>query len=164
MASPATFATADLVDEGAGRACEVQWRSFGGRAGFAGEIVTVDCVEDNGVIKEVVAGPGAGRVLVVDGHGSLSRALVGDRVAGTAVANGWEGLVINGAVRDVSGLTGLDLGVLALGTIPTRCAQDGDGSVGPALAFGAVEFLPGQFLVADRDGVVVCPVAPGTLG
>jgi regulator of ribonuclease activity A len=156
--------TADLADAGRGCACDVQWRSFGGRVVFAGEIATVDCDEDNGLVKAAVASAGAGRVLVIDGHASLRRALVGDGVGGAALANGWAGLVINGAVRDLAGLARLDLGVLALGTNPSRCSHDGRGTSGRPVAFGGVEFVPGHFLVADEDGIVVCPEAPERLG
>jgi regulator of ribonuclease activity A len=154
------IATADLADGGHGIAPALQWRSFGGRAEFAGAIATIECSEDNGLLKAVLGGPGEGRVLVVDGHGSLRRALVGDRVAGLALANGWAGLVINGAVRDVAGLAAIPLGVLALGSNPMRCTGEGSGTSGGAVTFGGVDFRPGEYLVADLDGVVVCSEAP----
>lgn len=160
----AAIATADLMDRGGGRACAVQWRSFGGRLRFAGEIVTVDCFEDNGLVRGLVAEPGGGRVLVVDGHGSLAAALVGDQVAGRAVANGWAGLVVNGAVRDVAGLAELDLGVFALGSNPARCARRGAGTITEPLRFGGVEFVGGHFLAADPDGVAVFARRPPEFG
>src|SRR5882672_1981227 len=102
-------ATADLVDQYGDRAavCEIEFRQFGGLHDFAGEISTVRCHEDNVLLKQRVAEPGHGRVLVVDGQGSLRVALVGDIVAGLARDNGWAGLLVYGAVRDVASLAAL---------------------------------------------------------
>ena len=149
--------TADLVDryEGSVQCCELQLRSFGRRNRFAGEIVTVDCIEDNVLVKQALQDPGRGKVLVIDGHGSLRCALVGDVIAGTALANGWEGIVIHGAVRDVTALRELDLGVLALGSNPAKSAKRGTGIRGAAVRFGGVTFQQGWWLVADEDGVLV---------
>ena len=151
------LSTADLVDryEGSVQCCELQFRSFGGRNRFAGEIVTVDCIEDNVLVKQALQDTGQGKVLVVDGHGSLRCALVGDVIAGMGVVNGWEGVVIHGAVRDVAALRELDLGVLALGSNPAKSAKRGTGIEGAAVRFGGVTFQPGSWLVADEDGVLV---------
>ena len=151
------LSTADLVDqyEGSVQCCELQFRSFGRRNRFAGEVVTVDCVEDNVLVKQALQDPGQGKVLVVEGHGSLRCALVGDVIAGMGLANGWEGIVIHGAVRDVAALRELDLGVLALGSNPAKSAKRGSGVRGAAVRFGGVTFQPGWWLVADEDGVLV---------
>jgi regulator of ribonuclease activity A len=151
--------TADLVDRyGDGvQCCELQFRAFAGRDRFEGEIVTVDCVEDNVLVKQTLQDPGRGKVLVVDGHGSLRCALIGDVIAGIGVANGWEGVVVNGAVRDVVALRHLELGVLALGSNPCKSAKEGTGVRGATLRFGGVTFQPGGWLVADEDGVLVSP-------
>lgn len=137
------------------QSCELQFRSYGRRTRFAGEIVTVDCIEDNALVKQALQDPGQGKVLVVDGHGSLRCALMGDVIAGIGVANGWEGVVIHGAVRDVAALRELDLGVLALGSNPAKSAKRGTGIDGPAVRFGGVTFPPGGWLVADEDGLLV---------
>jgi regulator of ribonuclease activity A len=156
--------TADLVDRygESVRSCELQFRSFAARGSFQGEIVTVDCVEDNVLVKEALQEPGRGKVLVVDGHGSLRCALVGDVIAGIGAASGWEGLVIHGAVRDVAALRDLDLGLLALGSNPCKSAKLGNGTRGAAVRFGGVTFPPGGWLAADEDGVLVSdtPLAP----
>lgn len=141
--------------EGSVQSCELQFRSFGRRARFAGEIVTVDCVEDNVLVKQALQDPGRGKVLVVDGHGSLRSALAGDVIAGIGQANGWEGIVIHGAVRDVAALRELDLGVLALGSNPAKSAKRGTGIRDSQVRFGGVTFQPGWWLVADEDGVLV---------
>jgi regulator of ribonuclease activity A len=150
-------ATADLIDEyGAELAsCETQFRSYGGRPRFCGPVATVRCLEDNALVKKVLATPGDGRVLVVDGAGSLRTALLGDVIAASAVAGGWAGVVINGAVRDVVALGALDLGVKALGSNPRKSAKDGAGDVDVPVTFGGVEFRPGAWLYGDEDGIVV---------
>ena len=152
-------ATADLVDEYGERleSCDTQLRSFGGRRAFAGRVVTVRCHQDNALLKAVLGELGAGQVLVVDGGGSLHTALVGDLIAALAVENGWEGLVLHGAVRDSDALAGLDLGIKALGTNPRKSAKTGAGERDVEVAFGSARFTPGARLVSDADGVVVLP-------
>lgn len=150
---------ADLCDEHEETAevCLVQFRDFGARRSFSGPIRTVRCYEDNSLVKATLSEPGYGRVLVVDGGGSLRRALLGDVLAADAVRNGWAGVVINGAVRDVAVLGGMDLGVKALGSVPMRSVKRGEGVIDTPVAFGGVVFVPGDMLHADSDGVVVLP-------
>lgn len=102
-----------------------------------------------------MAEPGLGRVLVVDGAGSLQTALVGDVLAGLALANGWVAVVVNGAVRDVVALASMDLAVLALGTNPRRGAAGEVGEREVAVTFGGVVFRPGAQAFADEDGLLV---------
>ena len=131
------------------------FRDFGAKRKFCGEIVTVRCFEDNSLVGETVRTPGRGRVLVVDGGGSLRRALLGDLLAVAAVENGWQGLVINGAVRDVEILETIDLGVKALAACPVKTDKRGDGQFGVPLRFAGAQLEPGQYLYADANGVVV---------
>lgn len=150
-------ATADLLDEHADRAavCDLPLRNFGGVRAFQGPIATVRCHEDNVLVKQRLSEAGAGRVLVVDGGGSLRTALVGDKVAALARDNGWAGVVINGAVRDVATLADVDVGLRALGSNPRRSAKEGAGELDVPVSFGGVTFQPGAMLYADDDGVVV---------
>jgi len=149
--------TSDLWDAHADRAivCELQLRQFGGVTAFSGEIATVRCLEDNVLVKQRVAEPGNGRVLVVDGGGSLRCALVGDNVAGLALENGWAGLVINGCVRDVEALGRLAIGVKALGSNPRPSGKVGTGELDVPVSFGGATFTPGATLHSDADGVLV---------
>ncbi len=151
------FATADLMDEYGAEltSCETQFRSYGARERFCGPVRTVRCLEDNALLKSVLATPGEGRVLVIDGGGSLRTALMGDMIAGSAVANGWAGVVINGAVRDVVALRDLDLGVKALGSNPRKSAKESVGESEVPVEFGGVEFAPGAWLYSDEDGIVL---------
>ncbi|GAA4516144.1 ribonuclease E activity regulator RraA [Nonomuraea ferruginea] len=152
-----TVITADLYDERGDEldSCDLQLRQYGGRRAFRGRIATVRCHQDNALVKAALAEPGEGRVLVVDGGGSVSTALMGDVIAGSAVANGWAGVVINGAVRDVAALRELDLGVKALGSNPRKSAKDGAGERDVPVTFGGVTFRPGAELWSDDDGILV---------
>lgn len=149
--------TADLSDAHGDRLlpCSLPWRAFGGESSFAGPVATVRCQDDNGLLRPLLSTPGNGRVLVVDGQGSVATALVGDGLAGLALANGWRALVVHGAVRDVAGLRALPIGVLALGTNPRRGAADGVGELDVAVTFGGITFRPGCIVHADEDGLLV---------
>jgi regulator of ribonuclease activity A len=151
------LSTADLADrEGPSiRSCDVQFRDYGGRPVFSGRIRTVTCFEDNALLKKVLSEPGEGQVLVIDGGGSVHTALVGDLIAELGRSNGWSGVVINGAVRDSAVLGEMDFGVKALGTNPRKSTKTGEGTVDEPVAIGGVEFVPGEFLVSDHDGIVV---------
>ncbi len=148
--------TADLLDAHPDAAvCDLPLRQFGGVDSFEGAIATVRCFEDNVLLRQLVSGPGDGRVLVVDGGGSLRVALVGDNIASLALGNGWAGIVLNACVRDSATLRTLALGIKALGTHPKPSAKNGDGEVDVPVTFGGVTFTPGARLVSDDDGVVV---------
>ncbi|MFZ0342617.1 MAG: ribonuclease E activity regulator RraA [Gaiellaceae bacterium] len=148
--------TADLLDEHGERAavCLLQFRAFGAPA-FSGRVATVRCPEDNVLLRRRLEEPGEGRVLVVDGGGSLRCALLGDSLGRLALDSGWAGLVVNGCVRDSAELDVLGLGVKALGTNPRPSGKEGAGEVEVPVSFGAVTFEPGAMLYADEDGVVV---------
>lgn len=152
--------TADLVDDIGPdvRSCDTQFRQFGGRSEFAGRISTVRCFQDNALLKSVLSEPGGGRVLVIDGGGSLHSALVGDVIAELGRASGWSGLIINGAVRDAATLRTLDIGIKALGTNPRKSAKSGAGERDVVVSLGGVDFTPGDLAFSDDDGIVV--VAP----
>ncbi|KGN40436.1 ribonuclease E activity regulator RraA [Knoellia aerolata] len=148
--------TADLYDEhgDALQSCSVQLRHYGGRTAFSGVISTVRCHRDNALVKAALAQPGDGKVLVVDGGASLESALMGDLIAASAVEHGWSGVVIHGAVRDVAAIRELPLGALALGSNPRKSAKDGVGERDVTVSFGGVDFVPGQTLWADEDGIL----------
>jgi regulator of ribonuclease activity A len=153
-------ATADLVDELVAaeqevRSCDLQLRSYGGVTCFSGPVRTVRCHEDNALLKRVLGTPGAGAVLVVDGGGSLHTALSGDLIARLAVDNGWAGLILHGAVRDVSVLRQLPLGIRAIGSNPRTSAKTGAGELDVQVSFGGVTFAPGDTVYADEDGILV---------
>ncbi|MEC6797678.1 ribonuclease E activity regulator RraA [Photobacterium sp. S4TG1] len=138
---------------------EPMFSSYGGRSAFGGQITTIKCFENNGVIHDVLSQPGAGRVLLVDGGGSLRRALIDIDLAQLAVENHWEGLIIYGSVRHVDELDRLDLGIQALAAIPVGADQQTIGEIDVAVNFGGVTFLPEDHIYADNTGVILSPEA-----
>jgi len=152
------ISTPDLTDDHAGaRALELQWCNFGGIAAFGGPAVTIKCFEDNSLVKALVQEPGEGRVIVVDGGGSLRRALLGDMLAADAANNGWAGLVICGAVRDVDELVATALGIKALGCCPRKTDKRGEGQLDVPVNIGGVTISPGDYVYADNNGVIASP-------
>ncbi|QWT24714.1 ribonuclease E activity regulator RraA [Subtercola sp. PAMC28395] len=150
-------ATADLYDERGDdlQSLEIQMGSFGGAARFEGEVRTVRCFEDNGLVKQVLNTPGTGKILVVDGGSSLRSALMGDMIGAAAVENGWNGVVIFGAVRDRVALSLLPLGIRALGSNPRKSSKTGSGELDAVLTVGSVIFRPGAGIWCDEDGILV---------
>lgn len=149
--------TADVYDRlgDALDSSSLGWRRYGGQAAFSGPVATVRCFRDNAIVKERLNSPGEGKVLVIDGGGSIESALCGDQIAAAAVANGWAGIVINGAVRDTEVLATLEIGIVALGANPRKSAKDGTGEVDVPVTFGGATFTPGRTVWADVDGVLV---------
>ena len=162
------MATCDLCDlhrddtSGDFRVLPPVFRDFGGRASFSGPVATVKCHDDNSLVKAAVESAGQGRVLVVDGGGSMRRALVGGNLAAAAARNGWAGLVVDGCVRDAAELAAVDLGLraLALMPLPTDRRQQGQAEV--AVQIQGVWVRPGDWLYADVDGIVVMAVPAQT--
>ncbi|MFC3533589.1 ribonuclease E activity regulator RraA [Vogesella facilis] len=152
-----TFLTTDLYDANEGKVAVLQpmLHSYGARPRFYGQIVTLKLFEDNTLVREVLGEPGQGKVLVVDGGGSLRCALLGDQIAELAVKNQWEGVVIHGCIRDSVAINALPLGVRALATNPKKSVKRNEGSRELTVNFGGVDFVPGQWLYADEDGVLV---------
>lgn len=154
------YTTPDLCDAHPEVAVvEPMFSNFGGHDSFGGEIVTVKCFEDNSVVKDLVAQDGSGKVMVVDGGGSMRRALLGDMLAEKAAQNGWEGIIIYGCVRDVDVLIQTRLGIQALASHPMKTDKRGIGDLNVAVTFGGVTFRPGEYVYADNNGIIVSPVA-----
>lgn len=131
------------------------FHDFGGKPLFYGQAVTLSCYEDNCLVRELVNRPGQGRVMVIDGGGSLRRALLGDQLAIKAAEQGWEGIVIFGAVRDVGTLATLALGVKALAACPVKTEKLGQGELDAVVSFAGVTIHPGDYVYADLNGVLV---------
>ncbi len=150
------YVTPDLCDAYPDvRVVTPMFRNFGGRKSFGGQVVTVKCFEDNSRVKELLATPGAGKVLVVDGGASMRCALLGDLIGESAVKHQWEGVIVYGCVRDVDALGQLDLGVQALAAMPMKSVRKGIGETGVRLSFGGVVIEDGEFIYADNNGVIV---------
>ena len=156
--SPAmTWCTADLCDEYDNdcRVVEPFFRDYGGVESFWGEVRTLKVFEDNSLVRAELEKNGTGRVLVVDGGGSLRCALLGDKLAELGYANGWSGIVVYGAVRDSAVLKTIAFGVKALNTNPKKSVKRGEGQREVSLSFGGVEIQPGSYLYADSDGIIL---------
>ena len=152
-----TRPTTDLCDAHPddARAVAPLFRDFGGEAAFSGPIVTIKSHEDNVIFRKALEEPGAGRVLVVDGGGSLRCAMMGGNLAEIGVKNGWSGVLLHGCVRDVKDLRAAAIGIKALAAHPVKSGKKGDGARDVPVTFGGVTFRPGEMLYADEDGVVV---------
>jgi len=148
--------TPDLCDEFPEvEVLDLVFNNYGGKKAFGGEVVTVKCFEDNSVVKELVDTDGTGKVMVVDGGGSLRAALLGDMLAEKAVNNGWQGLIINGCMRDIDVIGTLDLGVQALNIHPRKTKKKGLGDLNIAITFAGVTIKEGMFIYADNNGVIL---------
>ncbi len=153
--------TADLCDANEDTVSIVapMFRSFGGRSAFGGAIATLKLFEDNALVRKTLESPGKGRVLVVDGGGSTRCALVGDQLGALGVQNAWAGIVVYGCIRDSKALSGMDIGIFALGTHPKKSIKRNVGEADIPVSFGGVTFAPGHYLYADEDGVIVSATA-----
>jgi regulator of ribonuclease activity A len=159
---PNSFATSDLCDahpallaDGSIVVLQPGLIALGRRAAFHGPVVTLKLFEDNSLLADIVKTPGRGRVLVVDGGGSLRCAVLGGNLAAVAAGNLWAGAVIYGAVRDAGEIDGCEIGVRALGVDPRRSVKRGAGDVDVPVSFLGATIRPGDWLYADGDGVLV---------
>lgn len=163
-----TFATADLCDRredllrsGHLRVVAPMFHSYGGRVSFSGPIETLKLFEDNSFVRKALEQEGNGRVLVIDGGGSLRRALVGDQLAALGAKNGWSGIVVYGCIRDSAVISTMSIGVFALATHPQKTDKKNVGEAGVPVTFGGATFTPASWLYADSDGVLVADRALG---
>lgn len=157
-----SFKTPDLLDnnedkvrDGSLRVVAPMLRSYGGRREFSGQVVTLKLFEDNSLVREVLGESGDGKVLLIDGGGSMRCALIGDQLAIMAHKNHWEGIVVYGCIRDSGDIGQIDIGVRALATHPLKSVKKGVGDRDLAVSFGGVTFRPGEWIYADGDGVIV---------
>jgi regulator of ribonuclease activity A len=161
MSSATDFSTCDLCDEnknvsdGSFRVLPPLFTDHGARRKFCGPVTTVQCLDDNSRVREAVNTQGEGRVLVVDGGGSLRRSLLGGNLAAAAAKNGWAGVVVYGAVRDKAELAACDVGIRALGLIPLPTERRDQGLRDVPVEIAGVPVRPGDWLYADEDGIVV---------
>lgn len=156
--------TCDLCDAHAGnpalRVLPPLLRAFGGTAAFQGPAATLQCFEDNSLVRTALEEAGAGRVLVIDGGASLRCALVGGNLAALGANNGWAGIVVDGCVRDEAEMAALPIGIRALALHPLRSEKRGQGRRGVQVRLQGVTIAPGDWIVADADGVIVLDKAP----
>jgi len=160
------LATADLCDQheeliraGRLRVVAPMFRSYGGKTAFSGRIATLKLFEDNSFVRKALEQPGDGRVLVIDGGGSMRRAVVGDQLAALGAKNGWQGIVAYACIRDSAAIRDMDIGVLALATHPQKTDKKNMGEADIPVTFGGVTLHPGEWIYADGDGILVADQA-----
>lgn len=150
--------TTDLCDEYADKINIAEpgvFNDFGGRNNFSGKIHTVKCFENNPLVRKALERNGDGKVLVVDGGASMKCALLGDMLGEIAVKNKWNGIIVNGCIRDSAALTNLDLGVKALCAYPLKSGKNNEGQENVKVRFAGTDFIPGEYIYCDEDGIVV---------
>ena len=161
MPSATDLSTCDLCDahknvsDGSFRVLPPLFTDYGVRHKFSGPVTTVQCLDDNSRVREAVNMPGEGRVLVVDGGGSLRRSLLGGNLAAAAARNGWAGVVVHGAVRDKAELAACDVGIRAMALLALAPERRVQVLRGVPVHIGGVPVQPGDWLLADEDGMVV---------
>lgn len=153
------LATADFCDRyPSANVVQARFESYGGVRRCAGLVQTIQTDDDNSAVRAEVGQPGEGRVLVIDNAGGSTHcAMLGGNLAAQAFSNGWSGIVVNGAVRDLDELCEIPLAIFALTSCPMRSAGRGTGRSGPDLRIGGITLRPGDCLVADADGIAVLP-------
>lgn len=134
---------------------EPGFSDFGGAEYFSGVIHTIKCHEDNSLVRKVLETNGEGKVLVIDGGGSLRCALLGDMLGELALKNKWNGIIVYGCIRDAAAIALLPLGVKALDTIPLKSNKRNEGQENIKVTFAGVDFVPGQYIYCDADGIIV---------
>lgn len=151
------FQTADLFDshEGKVEVAEPLFKSYGKKTSFSGEIFTIKCFEDNSLVRERLGQDGKGKVLVIDGGGSLRCALVGDLLAEKGIKNNWEGILVYGCIRDSKLINEMNIGIKALNTNPVKSIKRGEGQESIELKFAGVTFKPGEYVYSDEDGILI---------
>ncbi|XP_006647949.1 putative 4-hydroxy-4-methyl-2-oxoglutarate aldolase 2 [Oryza brachyantha] len=156
------LATAEVCDanlhpiiKGELRALHPIFQIYGRRRVFAGPVATVKVFEDNVLVRELIEEEGHGRVLVVDGGGSMRCAILGGNLAQWAQSRGWAGIVVNGCIRDVDEINGCDIGVRALSSHPMKSGKKGAGEKHVGVAIAGTRICDGEWLYADADGILV---------
>lgn len=150
------FYTADLCDKYPEniQVLDPILKSYGGSKRVMGQIVTVKLSGSNKTLVELLKSEGAGQIAVVDVDAKYT-AVVGDNLMKFAHENNWAGIIINGYVRDTKNTKEIDVALFALGTCPKKTMEACEGSLHVKVEFGGVSFNEGDYLYADRDGIIV---------
>jgi regulator of ribonuclease activity A len=133
----------------------IGFKDYGGNKLFHGQIYTIKCHEDNSYVRKALETDGTGKVLVVDGGGSMRCALLGDMLGVLGVKNKWNGVIVYGCIRDSAAMATLPIGVKALNTHPLKSNKQNVGQENLTVHFAGVDFVPGEWVYADEDGILV---------
>lgn len=158
----AALATAEACDSNAAlltsgnlRVLQPIFQLYGHCTVFSGPVVTLKVFEDNVLVRELLESRGEGRVLVIDGGGSMRCALVGGNLGQLAQNMGWAGIVVNGCIRDVDEINGCDIGVRALAPHPLKSNKKGIGEKHVPIYIAGTLIHDGEWLYADSDGILI---------
>ncbi|EIA07488.1 ribonuclease E activity regulator RraA [Flavobacterium frigoris] len=151
------FTTADLWDEHETLLSCVDpiFNHFGNKKMFSGKITTIKLFEDNSLVRKQLESDGKDKVLVIDGGASLRCALIGDQLAALAIQNNWEGIIVNGCIRDSYVINPMNIGIKALNTSPVKSVKRNLGEINIPVKFGGITFIPEDYIYADGDGILV---------
>ena len=134
------------------------------RSGFAlcGLAVTVQCrPADNLMVHKALQVATPGDIVVVSTCGNTTSAVFGELMCTTAAAAKLGGIVVDGAIRDVDGITRLGMPAFSRTVCPGSCDKDGPGEINVPISCGGTVVQPGDIVVGDDDGVAV--VSPGDI-
>jgi regulator of ribonuclease activity A len=151
------FTTADLWDEHETllNCVDPIFNHFGDKKVFSGKISTIKLFEDNSLVRKQLELAGKGKVLVIDGAASLRCALIGDQLALLAIQNNWEGIIVNGCIRDSQVINSMNIGIKALNTCPIKSVKRNIGEINIPVQFGSVTFVSDEYIYVDADGILV---------
>jgi 4-hydroxy-4-methyl-2-oxoglutarate aldolase len=132
------------------------------RSGFAlcGLAVTVNCrPADNLMVHKALQVASPGDIVVVNTCGNTTSAVFGELMCHTASAAKLGGIVVDGAIRDVDGITRLGMPAFSRTVCPGSCDKDGPGEINVPISCGGTVVAPGDIVVGDADGIAVVPRA-----
>ncbi|MDW7673066.1 MAG: RraA family protein [Bacillota bacterium] len=123
-----------------------------------GTALTVNCPTGASLMfHKALYSSGKGYIVTVDAKGNTRSAAFGDLMATAAIKLGVSGIVLDGVVRDLSTLRGLNLPIFAKGAVPNATSKDGPGEINGPITCGGATVNPGDLIMGDDDGVVVVP-------
>ena len=134
---------------------EPLFQSYGGRKEFYGQVVTIKCFEQVGVILDTLRQDGAGKVLIIDAGGSLRKAVLSEDIVSLATHNAWEGIICYGAVCDVKELADFDIGIKAVGAFPVIAEENDQGEQDCPVNFAGATIYSGDYVYTDETGIVL---------
>jgi len=151
------FTTADLWDnhEALLRCVDPIFNHFGNKKVFSGKITTLKLFEDNSFVRKQLETDGKNKVLIIDGGASLRCALIGDQLATLAIQNKWEGIIVNGSIRDSQVINSMNIGIRALNTSPVKSIKRNIGEIDNPVKFGGVTFISDHYVYVDSDGILL---------
>lgn len=151
------FSTADICDEKSNILIGVlpPMQQFGLKHQCEGMVTTVKINTDNKAVIDVLTTNGTGKILCIETADLDYSAIIGDRLAKIAIENQWQGIIVNGAVRDTKTISEMDICIFARCIYPKRGKQSGGGDINIPISINGLEIKPHDYIYADHDGIVV---------